>query len=247
LALYQSGEFDKLGGADTFARAVNQSRSQMDDALAGMGQMKEELTALNQLGMGFGMTTSSAFEDAVLNGAEFKDVLDGIAKDILRMVLRLAVTNQIVNAFGGAFGGPDYQPLPTLGTYADGGRIMAGVPGGIYNSPVVFPMPHGARKFAKGGIGILGEAGPEAIVPLPDGKSIPVQLEGGGNSMEVHIHESPGNGGQTRERQGSGGPRILDVFVDRVKSDLIAEVNRGGALSKSMESRYGLNRARGIG
>jgi hypothetical protein len=41
------------------------------------------------------------------------------------------------------------------------------------------------RKYAKGGItggpvlSLAGEAGPEAIVPLPDGRSIPVTLQGG--------------------------------------------------------------------
>jgi tape measure domain-containing protein len=42
--------------------------------------------------------------------------------------------------------------------------------GGIVNSPQLFNN--------SGGLGLRGEAGPEAIVPLPDGRSIPVKMKG---------------------------------------------------------------------
>jgi outer membrane murein-binding lipoprotein Lpp len=47
------------------------------------------------------------------------------------------------------------------------------------------PLP----KYAKGGIAdspsIFGEAGPEAAVPLPDGRSIPVNMNGGVSSKKI--------------------------------------------------------------
>lgn len=57
--------------------------------------------------------------------------------------------------------------------------------GAIYAGP---PLA-GAGLFAGGGIAtrpsIFGEAGPEAAVPLPDGRSIPVRFEGGGSKTEI--------------------------------------------------------------
>ena len=35
---------------------------------------------------------------------------------------------------------------------------------------------------------IAGEAGPEAIIPLPDGRNVPVQLQGAGTSSNVTVN-----------------------------------------------------------
>jgi len=47
----------------------------------------------------------------------------------------------------------------------------------------------GLESFADGGVtaglSFAGEAGPEAVVPLPDGRSIPVRMEGGFNTAEL--------------------------------------------------------------
>ena len=67
--------------------------------------------------------------------------------------------------------------------FADGGVFSGGniVPfarGGIVDRPTIFPMAHG--------IGLVGEAGPEAVMPLTrtTGGELGVQAEGGG---ETHI------------------------------------------------------------
>ncbi|MEL7000481.1 MAG: hypothetical protein AAFP68_19700, partial [Pseudomonadota bacterium] len=81
----------------------------------------------------------------------------------------------------------DTAPQPALsfpsGTpFAKGGIISGGVPvtpfasGGIVNSPTMFPL--------RNGLGLMGEAGPEAIMPVargPDGK-MGVRAVGGGKS-----------------------------------------------------------------
>lgn len=80
----------------------------------------------DDLAKSLGLTFSSAFEDAVINGKKFRDVLQGIAKDIARILLRKTVTEPLANAAGdflkrglgeifkGVFGGGD-APAPTVG------------------------------------------------------------------------------------------------------------------------------------
>jgi hypothetical protein len=76
----------------------------------------------NQLGLSF----SSAFEDAILTGKSFSDVLKGLEQDIARIIIRSAVTAPLANAIGGgvqslmgaiSFGGPR----------ADGGPVSGGM------------------------------------------------------------------------------------------------------------------------
>jgi hypothetical protein len=49
-----------------------------------------------------GLTFSSAFEDAIVNGKGLRDVLDGIGKDIARIIVRKQVTEPFANAIGDA-------------------------------------------------------------------------------------------------------------------------------------------------
>ncbi len=79
---------------------------------------------------------------------------------------------------------------------APGGLLAELVAGARAPAPVALPIP----GFAKGGVvrgpqvAMIGEgARPEAVVPLPDGRAIPVRLEGGGAAMPAvqvtqHFH-----------------------------------------------------------
>ena len=63
-----------------------------------------------------------------------------------------------------------------------GGKVQAFAGGGVVGGPTLFGM--------RGGAGLMGEAGPEAILPLqrgPDGR-LGVAGGGGGRPVNVTVH-----------------------------------------------------------
>ncbi len=73
---------------------------------------------------------------------------------------------------------------------------MAFADGGVVNSPVLFPL--------QGGTGLMGEAGPEAIMPLSRGSDgrLGVRLGGGGGGGQVTVNISTPDAASFKQSQG---------------------------------------------
>jgi phage-related minor tail protein len=74
------------------------------------------------------------------------------------------------------------------------------------------------------GMGLLGEAGPEAVMPLRRTPSGRLGVEAQPTKMEVHIHNNANAQVTTQERPGGG----LDIFVDQVKNAIAQDMARPG-------------------
>lgn len=119
---------------------------------------------------------SNAFsnaEDALVDFVKtgklsFKDLADSIVSDLIRIQIRKALAGAI-----GAAAGSSNTYLAAVGSFlkqADGGAWMNGVQlfangGAFTNGVVTKPTAFGMA----GGMGVMGEAGPEAIMPLTRG------------------------------------------------------------------------------
>jgi hypothetical protein len=118
-------------------------------------ELRGEMEDLSRLADAFSSKLVNGLAGAVIHGRKLSDVFRGLA---------LSLANQALS-----------QALRPLGNLL-GGKITPFASGGVVNSPVLFPM--------SGGAGLMGEAGPEAIMPLqrgPDGK-LGVRMGGGGGA-----------------------------------------------------------------
>jgi lambda family phage tail tape measure protein len=101
----------------------------------------------------------------------------------------------------------------------------------IVDSPTMF-------KFAKG-TGLMGEAGPEAIMPLTrDGSgNLGVRAQGGGSNVDVVVNNYGSEKATTKETVDSRGNRRIEVTV----GDMVAqEVTRTGSSAQTaFSSTYG--------
>jgi hypothetical protein len=115
-------------------------------------------------GMGKRMESSfaSAFSALVAGAGSGREAVQALIADLARMAAQSAWTSLMGDAGGGfftnaakfLFGGANAN-----GNVFQGGRVTAFADGGVVGAPTYFPM-------AGGKTGLMGEAGPEAIMPL---------------------------------------------------------------------------------
>lgn len=142
---------------------------------------------------GISSTVSSslrrAFDGVIFDGKRLTDALAGVGRSISGSVLNQALA-PVQGAVGSAVGKGVQSILSGILPFAKGaafgsGRVAAFARGGVVDGPTHFPM--------RGGVGLMGEAGPEAIVPLArgaDGKLGIRAGQGGGGSVQVTMNIS---------------------------------------------------------
>lgn len=139
-----------------------------------------------------------AIDDVVLNGASLQDALRGVGQSLINAAYNAAV-KPVANHVGGALAQglgalfSPMQPFANGGAFTQG-KVMPFANGGVVSGPTTFPM--------RGGTGLMGEAGPEAIMPLTrgaDGK-LGVRAQGGSTVHVVMNISTPDVEGFQRSR-----------------------------------------------
>lgn len=132
---------------------------------------------VNTLSSGLSGGLRKAFDGLVFDGMKLNDALKSVANTIVDTIYSIAI-KPVTGALGGVLAQGVAGLMGAGMPFANGGafsqgKVMPFAKGGIVGSPTTFPM--------RGGLGLMGEAGPEAIMPLtrgPDGR-LGVQSAGG--------------------------------------------------------------------
>jgi len=183
-----------MAAIETLQDQVTALETTLGSATGMVGAFEGELAALreslvftgrevNQLSTGIGGGLRQAFDGLVFDGMKLSDALKGVAQAMIDTVYNIAM-KPVQNALGGlvanglqtVLGG--MMPFEKGGSFTQG-RVMPFAQGGVVSSPTSFPM--------RGGSGLMGEAGPEAIMPLARGADgrLGVQTAGGGRPITV--------------------------------------------------------------
>lgn len=145
--------------------AVNESMQKQIDTMNGVGEkLKENASFARE----FGLTFSSAMEDALVSGKDLSEVVKGLGDDIARLIYRKKITEPLGNAASKFIDDFDFGRL--LG-FATGGSFTVGGGGGTDTSLVAFRATPGER-----------------VTVTPPGGS----HETGSVVIQQHIYPSPG-------------------------------------------------------
>lgn len=183
----------------------------------------------------------------------WKDFATSVLKEITRVMTAKAVAafvQMAVSFFSGSGGG--YTGDGTgAGSTGGFGNNMSNFTASANGNIMTGKGPMRLNKYAKGGIAtspqlsLFGEGDtPEAYVPLPDGRSIPVTMEGGGggvsqqNNVSVNVTVNRnGDAESTVEGDTSDGKamgKAIDAAVRKIISD---EMRPGGQIWKNNQQR----------
>jgi phage-related minor tail protein len=172
-------------------------------------------------------------------------ILEAVANALLMKSVVGPLTNAVSGGLSSLFGGAG-APLSlspsALGNVFGPGGLVPFARGGVVSRPMLFP-------FA-GGTGLMGERGPEAIMPLsrlPDGR-LGVTNAGGPGPVTVNVINAPAGVERVRSApDGNGGTRI-DVELRRMVEDMGERMlsDRGSPWARALSRTLGVNPARTI-
>lgn len=138
-------------------------------------ELRAEMQDLNRLADAFGQKLVTSLAGAVIHGRKLSDVFRGLALSLANQALSMAL-KPLGQVLGGLFAN-------ARGNVISAGRVTPFATGGVVNSPVLFPL--------RGGTGLMGEAGPEAIMPLSRGRDGKLGVRmGGAAAAQVTINIS---------------------------------------------------------
>lgn len=174
-------DFDEFESrVERFEDALDSTGGAMASFSNELGRMREAASEtqkdLSNLERGLSRGLRKAFDDLVFDGVKLTDALETVAQSMIRSTYSAAlrpVTSHFGELLSKGAGGLVAGVLPfAKGAEFSQGRVVPFASGGVVSSPTFFQM--------RGGTGLMGEAGPEAILPLARGADGQLGVRGAG-------------------------------------------------------------------
>ena len=195
------------------------------------------LTELQERVQSIADTIKSSMSDAfmsIVDGTKSaKEAFKDMARNIIKQLYDVLVIQRLVGSFNATTGVGSGLVGMIMGAFqADGGvwrggsQVQAFANGGVVGGPMTFPMSNGMT-------GLMGEAGPEAIMPLKRGKDgkLGVQAEGGGGSVVVNQTINVSTGVQQTVRAEI--KQLMPQIAESAKSAVVDAKRRGGSYGRA--------------
>jgi predicted nucleic acid-binding protein len=250
------GTFDATTGTGTGAignATTSQAGKQIQEFIT---TATAELNNLEQVAINVSKGIGDAVGNSLANGitgliegtATAKEVFAGFLRDVGQILAQegtkmiatyIAIgIAKIFAGMGGGGGGTvtgDFMNTEALQGFtpaANGATFSNGIAkfarGGIVDSPTLF-------KFAQGGAmqtGLMGEAGPEAIMPLTRGPGGQLGVSNFGGGGDVNVVVNVDAKGSSVEGNEQGANQLGRVISAAVQSELIKQQRPGGILAR---------------
>jgi lambda family phage tail tape measure protein len=197
-------------------------------------------------------------EDAIVSFAttgklSFSTFANSLIADMIRIQARAMISSATSGMFGSLFN-PGYgsategsanfigplQSMSANGNVFSNGSLTAFANGGVISSPTLFPMSGGST-------GLMGEAGPEAVMPLTraaNGKLGVKNLNpsSGGGTVNITVNNEAGGDGYEAVATAKKNDAGFDIEV-LVRKAMAKDLRSNGPMSQQISNIYGLRRS----
>lgn len=203
---------------ESFQEKIAQMKAEEQLLITQKKGLQDSINLTKQLGVvateAFANSMQKGIQGVIEGTMSIKDAFKSMAASILQSLAQVLAKMLTMRILSSAFGIPmaDGGIIPM----AKGGIIKGYKYGGIATEPTY----------------LVGEAGPEAVVPLPDGRSIPVNMNGSGGTNNVTINVDA-NGGTSSTMDGEKGKALGMAIQAAVMETIQREKRPGGVLSRN--------------
>ena len=206
-----------------------------DDTKAALPpEVKKETESLREIAGGVN-TLSDAFSNLTQGMSESS----ASYKALFALQKSFAIASATVNAFAAWMEALNTKPfIPAgLAAYANAVALTTGVIGQLQS----VTMHDKGGRIPAGGLGIVGEYGPEIVEGPANVTSrrktaamAEAAFNAGTGAVTVNLYEDASRAGQSESETAGDGERIINIFVSNIR--------RGGQMAKTLENTYQIRR-----
>ena len=244
---------------ETYARALEQANIQLREATAATSGFYREFIEGNMEWMRDGRLSLDSLTDASLRAKDaiVNELINGALLSLIETVTNMDLDGRNgIGGVGGLFG----SILGAFGLGSSAGAAPMSNAAGGASAPLALlakggvmtdkgPMP--LNRYSKGGVArspqlaMYGEGRqPEAYVPLPDGRNIPVKMDApapanNNAGTTVNIINNTGQPATQSRTRGADGREMIQLVIGEVASD----IRQNGKVGQSISNTFGVNRA----
>jgi len=167
----------------------------------------------------------------------FAQMAKAIIQQLIQIIAQMIVMRILMSAFGMGGGSATFADGTSFSSLQTPTGIPFGPAGGARYGGIMTPKGYAAGGIATGRDGGYPAVlhGTEAVVPLPNNRSIPVELGGNAgstNNVTVNVNvDNEGRATQTSEADGMAGANLGKAIANAVQQELLNQKRAGGILS----------------
>jgi hypothetical protein len=217
----------KMQGASDIELQLTREIQAIDNATEASAENKRKLEQQSEQ---YTQTIVGGFNDIFHSITEGGDSAAEAVKRLVAELVALFITQQAMKALGFNSGGTwGFQGVAKGGAFDQNG-MMPFAQGGIVHRATPF-------VFGGGRLGVMGEAGPEAIMPLGRDAQGRLGVRGGGG-VTVNVHNNA-NANVGVQQEGND----ISIIIDQVRGVIANDFARGGnVVTTAFEGAYGVRR-----
>ncbi len=222
---------------EELTNSIKKSSAAWGEAAARQEKVRESLQLMGDIKStvsDFGSSLAGAFIRGERGAKLLNSGLQSLLSSLTKMSMNLLMKGLFGNSdfSGGLFSDVMKGLLPSAnGNVFAGGNVVPFARGGIVSKPTIFPMANGA--------GLMGEAGPEAIMPLrrgADGRLGVSAQHSTSGGVSIVVNNNARADVAVNESKGPDGSRVIEMMIDEKVGAALAS----GRHDQAMRGRYGV-------